>query len=63
MNNAETWAKISKVKKHKDGGILLGCDNNSNLEQEVKDRLSENYEIHEAKPTSQVLEFQVFHII
>jgi hypothetical protein len=42
MNNAdpvETLAKIRKVKNFKDGGILLGCDNNSNLEQEVKGAL------------------------
>ncbi|KAH0822733.1 hypothetical protein GEV33_000059 [Tenebrio molitor] len=53
MNNAdpvETLAKIGKVKNLKDGGILLRFDNNSNLEQEVKGRLSENYEIHEVKP-------------
>jgi hypothetical protein len=53
MNNAdlvETLAKIGKVKNPKDEGILLGCDNNSNLEQEVKGRLSKNYEIHEVKP-------------
>jgi hypothetical protein len=42
MNNAdpvETLAKIRKVKNFKDRGILLGCDNNSNLEQEVKGAL------------------------
>jgi hypothetical protein len=53
MNNAdqvETLAKIGKVKNLKDGGILLGFDNDSNLEQEVKGRLSENYEILEVKP-------------
>jgi hypothetical protein len=53
MNNAdqlETLAKIGKVKNLKDGGILLGFDNDSNLEQEVKGRLSANYEIHEVKP-------------
>jgi hypothetical protein len=53
MNNAdpvETLAKIGKVKNLKNGGILLGFDNNSNLEQGVKGRHSENYEIHEVKP-------------
>jgi hypothetical protein len=67
MNNAdpvETLAKIGKVKNLKDGGILLDCDNNSKLEQDVKGRLSENYEIHKVQPdTGHVLESQVFHRI